>query len=230
MATTGTISATDYPFAEILSEAFERIQVPPLAIVQGHIDAAIRSAQLMLTEFANRGVNQYQLTRIPLALTANTAMYDLPVGTIDIWSAVLTRNGADTPVWPMGRLAYEYIPKKTQTGRPFNYFVDRAKTGLQTRTVALWPVPDRSTDVLNVWVWKTAQDIGSLGNTLGVSIEWVDAYAAGLAKRMARKFAPALVGELSVEAEQAFMLAYGTDRERAPLRLRVRGYTRRGRA
>lgn len=228
MATSGTIT-TDYQFAEIMSEAFERCQIPPLAIVQEHIDACVRSAQLMLVEFGNRGVHQYQLSHTTIDLEAGEPTYNLPVGTIDLWSAVLTRDGSDTPVWPMGRQAYEYIPKKSQTGRPFNYFVDRATTGLQLRTVTLWPVPDRSTDVLKVWVWKSAQDVGSIGNTLAVAPEWVDAYAAGLAKRMARKFAPGLVGELTSEAEQAFSLAHGTDRERAPLRLRMRGYTRRGR-
>jgi hypothetical protein len=162
-------------------------------------------------------------------MVAEQATYNLPAGTVDLWSAVLRRSGSDTPVWPMGRMAYEFIPDKTQTGRPFNYFVDRAKTGTTTRTVTLWPVPDNDTDTLECWVWEFAQDAGKIGQTLSVAKEWVDAYAANLAKRLCVKFAPHKYAMLASEAEMAFSLAKGTDRERAPLRLRMSGYVRRGR-
>lgn len=230
MATSET-RTFDPQFNELLTEAFERIQIQPRDVVQDHIEAALRSANLMLIDFANRGVLAYQLVQATINLEAGEPTYDLPAGTIDAWSVILRRDNQDVPVWPMGRSTYHQLPDKTNTGRPFNYFTDRAKTGLNTRTITLWPVPDRDSDTLELWVWKFAEDAGTMSNTTGIAKEWFDAYAAGLAARLARKYPPKVgtVAELKAEADVAFYIAKGTDRERAPLRIRVRGYCGRGR-
>lgn len=226
MATSGTRDFTP-TFADMLSEAFSRIQIRAANVVEEHITEAIRSANLMLIDFGNRGVQQYQLIESTLALTATDATYDLPAGTIDVWHAIYRRDDSDTPIWPISRSDYHSIPDKTNPGRPFNFFVAREPVGDDTRTITFWPVPDRADSVL-LWVWVQPESVEKMNETLGISKEWFDAYAAALAARLGRKFAPALVNDLSSEAGVAFLAARSATRERRDLRIRGRGPFRRG--
>ena len=88
-------------FPQLLAESFSRILIRPLQITQEHIVEALRSANLMLIEFQNHGVNQFQLIEQTIDLEEDEATYDLMEGAIDVWSAVHRRDGLDTPVWPM---------------------------------------------------------------------------------------------------------------------------------
>lgn len=212
-------------FPQLLSEAFSRILIRPLQITQEHILEAIRSANLMLIEFQNHGVNQFQLIEQTITLVDGQATYDLMEGAIDAWSVVHRRDDLDTPVWPMARTDYQRIPDKDNEGRPFNYFVERGKTGITERTITLWPVPDRDGDELVLWVWARGED-QTFNINAPMAFEWFDAYASNLAKRMAEKYAPKLYDQKEKLADRAFDLAYGSDRERAPARFRFRGYTR----
>ena len=232
MATSGTFTFNP-EFAELMTEAYSRLQIRGAQIQQEHIDEALRSASLLLVDFSNRGVNQYQLTQTDITLVPGQAVpqtYNLPAGAIDVWHAVIRRDGSDTPLWPMARQSYEDIPNKSETGRPYNYTTNRNVNGVATRTVTLWPVPDRA-DTLRLWVWRFAEDQIGIEQNVGIAKEWFDAYASELTARLGRKFPPAnaSVRELKIEAIVAFKAAQGTNRERAPLRLRARGYVHRGR-
>lgn len=225
MAVSGTRTFAPQ-FAELLAEAFARIQIRGAAITQDHIDEAIRSANLMFVAGVNGGTQQFNLVQSSLTLTAGTATYNLPTGALDIWSAIYRKDDQDTPVWPFSRTDYHRIPDKTNQGRPFNYFVDKGKVGGTLRTVSLWPTPDTTNDELNCWFLMRTQDATSLIEDLSVAYEWFDVYAAELTARLAEKFAPALVGEKRTLAESAYALATTGERERAPVRLRMRGYHR----
>lgn len=227
MATSNT-RTFDPQFAELLGEAFARINVQPRDITQEHIDQGVRSTNLTFIHFANRVQHQFQMAQLSVATVANQATYDLGAGVLDVFAMVHRRDGLDTPMWPISRSDYLTIPDKTNNGRPLDYVVERGKTGIIQRTVTVWPTPDR-VDALVYWAVRKPEDVTGLPDNLGVAWEWFDAYSAELAKRMARKFAPSLVAELRVEAEEAFQIAKAADRERAPLRLRMVGYGRRGR-
>ncbi len=223
---TSAVRLFDPTFADLLSESFARCLIRPAVVNQEHIDEAMRSANLTFIKMAAISQMQFQMQEVTLSLVEGTATYDLPSGALEPWSAVLRKDSQDTPVWPMSRVNYQRIPDKTNEGRPFNYFSERGKVGNDQRTVTLWPVPDTTGDELLVWCVMRPEDVTAMPETLGIAWEWFDAYAAELARRIARKFAPELVGELSAEAAEAVGLAKHTDRERAPLRLRVRGWTR----
>lgn len=231
MATSGTFTFNP-EFATLMTEAYSRLQIRGAQIQQEHIDEALTSANLLLIDFANRGVHQYELTQVDVTLDPSQNVpqtYDLPAGTIDVWHAVIRRDGSDTPIWPMARQSYEDIPNKDETGRPYNYTTNRNVVGAATRTITLWPVPDRA-DTLRLWVWKFAQDQVGIEQNVGIAKEWFDAYASELTARLGRKYPPVntSVRELKTEALAAFNAARGTNRERAPLRIRVRGYVGRG--
>lgn len=216
----------DPTFAEVLSEAFSNCGIRPQLVTSEHIDEAIRSANFALVKFSNRGVKQYSLSYRQLSLVSGTATYSLPADVIDVWAATTLRSGAETPIWPISRTDYLTIPNKTTTGRSYNYFIDKGKVGTTQRTIALWPVPDRSTDVLNYWALTRHTDVTDLSATGPMAYEWVDAYALEIAVRMALKYAPDRLDTLSILAGQAFELAYDANRERAPVRFKMRGYVK----
>ena len=221
------MTATFNPeFTEILSEAFSNAGIRPANVTGEHIVEAIRSANLLLVDFSNKGVKQYQLVFRTITVTSGVATITLPADVLDVWAANITRDGQDTPMWPISRTDYMNVPRKTQTGRMFNYFVDKGKEGTTARVVYLWPTPDRSTDVFTYWAWVRNSDENLVSQTSPMSYEWLDAYAAGLAVRIARKFAPDRLADLVPLASDAFLNARYADRERAPTRFKMRGYNR----
>lgn len=218
-------------FAELLSEAFSRIEIRPIQVEQEHIDEALRSVNFLLTEFANRGVHQFQLITQDIPTIVGEPTYELMDGALDVWHAVYSRDGSDTPIWPFSRSDYHSVPDKDAEGRPNQYFTDRGKTGNVRRTITLWPVPDR-VDTLKLWVWARADQQTSLTETAPIAHEFIDAYADGLGLRLAKKFNRLKVRELTADFygspgnPGSFDLAVTAARERSPSRFRMRGYTR----
>lgn len=213
-------------FADLLSESFSRVGIRPAVVTQEHIDEALRSAQLLLVEFSNRGVKQYQLVNQQFTTVTGQAAYTLDIGTLDVWSAICTQNNVDIPIWPMGRLDYQRIPNKENQGRPFNFFIDKGQTGNGQRIMYLWPAGENNTDVISFWAWTRTADQVAMLQTAPMAYEWFDAYAAGIAARMAEKYAPSLWEAKVMNAEKAFVFARQADRETAPTRFRMRGYCR----
>lgn len=215
-------------FAEILSEAFSRSMVRPFHATQEHLDEAIRSANFVLTSFTNKGVTQFQLVEQVITLEDGVATYDLMEGALDAWHVMYRREGmTDTPVWPMARSDYHSLPDKDSQGLSNQYFTDRGKTGNVARTITLWPVPDRDTDSLSVWVWCRAETVeNNISATAPIAVEFVDAYADAIALRLAKKFNEAKVAGLTKDAKESFDIAFSAARERTPARFRMRGYTR----
>lgn len=217
-------------FADILSDAFSRAEIRPQTATQEHLDEALRSANYLLTEFTNRGVNQYQLIEQVIPTVSGIATYDLVVGTVDAFHVVYRRDNADVPIWSFSRSDYHSLPNKNAAGRPTEYFTERGKEGNATRTITVWPVPDRSNDEIRLWVWVRANAQDSLAAEAPIAVEFADAFADGLALRLAKKFNRLKVRDLTSDYMTSFLLAQSTGRERAPLRLRMRGYTKgRGR-
>ena len=214
MATSGS---TDFEpdVAEYVEEAFERCG---LEVRTGYdLKTARRSINLMLADWANRGLNQWTIEETSISLATDVGNYPggtltitvaasgsfsvaetitgssssatatitslpsatsmaitLPVGTftngetltgatsgatttlsaavdfssvrntIDILSAVVTRDGTDYGIGRLSRDEYLNIPKKTQSGRPSQFYLDR----LITPVLKLWPVPDGDTDIV----------------------------------------------------------------------------------
>src|SRR5262245_18783142 len=171
-------------FADILSEAFSRAEIRPQQATQEHLDEALRSANYLLTEFTNRGVNQYQLVEQEITTEAGEPTYDLMEGAIDVFHAVYRRDNADVPIWPFSRSDYHSLPNKDATGRPTEYFTERGKEGNSTRTITVWPVLDRDSDSIRLWVWCRANAQDSIAVEAPIAVELADAFDDGLALRL----------------------------------------------
>lgn len=180
--------------ADMIEEAFERCGVAPVDLNSNHIRSALRSANLVLTDWQNYGYNEYTLVKISQAMTQGDADFTLPAGGYDIFHATFKdgSNGHEREIYPISRSDYNALHDKTQQGEPDRYFVDRSTfTGEDpASTVYLYQTPDSSSDTLEIWYLRKQYDAGTLQNNLDMSPAFYEAFTCGLAFHLSRKFAP----------------------------------------
>ena len=141
MATSGSkdfeLDVSDY-----IEEAFERCG---LEVRTGYDQkTAKRSLNLMLAEWANRGLNQWTIKNRTVTMIAGTGNYTLDADVIDVLSVVVRRDNTDFALERLSRDEYLSIPNKTTQSRPNQFFLDRQTTPV----LKLWPVAENSTDVV----------------------------------------------------------------------------------
>src|SRR5277367_1691307 len=93
MATPGQSSGTQLFFPsnlEILFEAFDRIRVRPTEVTTHQLTSARRSLNLLMVEWANKGVNLWEFVQAQLTLVPNQATYTLPSNLVTITEMFLT--------------------------------------------------------------------------------------------------------------------------------------------
>ena len=97
MATSGTVAFRP-DVEEIISEAYERCGIDPQTRTGDQAVSARRSLNLLFSEWANRGINYWTVSKNTLTLVKDqTTPYTLPEGTIDIIDAVVSdSSGTDT--------------------------------------------------------------------------------------------------------------------------------------
>lgn len=205
----------DPQLAEILDEAYERIGLDPQQITLRHIISARRSMNLMLKDWFNQGVRQWAIDLQTFDMTLGATQFTPPDGTIDIFDMVLRRDGTDVEMYPIGRHDYQLIVTKDQQGRPDRYFVDRQITPV----VNFWQAGENTTDQIRYYRFVQLQDAGRANNVLNIPDRFAEAFVAGLAAKLALKWAPDKLGILEPMAGRALDRASLEDRERAPLTL-----------
>jgi hypothetical protein len=204
--------------ADYVEEAFERCG---LEVRTGYdLRTATRSLNLMLADWANRGLNRWTMAQTSTSLTSGTADYTLGADTIDILSAVIRTgtgtNQSDISLSRLSRDGYISITNKNTTGRPTQFYVDRQINPI----VKLWPTPD-SADTYTLVYDRLVRmdDADSATNTLDVPFRFYPCLAAGLAYYLALKKAPERIQVLKAVYEEEFERAAAEDRDRATLSL-----------
>lgn len=194
---------------EYIEEAFERCGL--VAQTGYDLKSAKRSLNLLLAEWANRGLNQWTIEQTTVSLTEGTSSYTLGAETIDVLSAVVRRSNVDYSLDRISRDDYLSIPNKTQKSRPSQFFVDRQLNP----TLKVWPAPENSTDVVVIDKLVRMDDADSQINTLDIPFRFYPCLAAGLAYYIAIKRAPERVQLLKAVYEEEFERAASEDRDRA---------------
>ena len=127
-----TSNSTDFEpnVAEFIEEAYERCG---LELRTGYdLKSARRSINLMLAEWANRGLNQWTISEATQTVTEGTREYTLDSSVIDILDVVLRRTEGstttDTQMSRVSRSEYINIPTKGTKARPNQYFLDKQNT------------------------------------------------------------------------------------------------------
>tara|TARA_A100000172_G_scaffold63276_1_gene42642 strand:+ start:532 stop:1218 length:687 start_codon:yes stop_codon:yes gene_type:complete len=204
--------------AEYIEEAFERCGTE---VRTGYdLKTARRSLNLLLADWANRGLNRWTIAQTSQSLTAGTANYSLGADTIDILSAVIRTdagesNQSDITISRISRDQYITIPSKNTQARPSQFYVDRQINP----TVKLWPTPDLSTYTLVFDRLVRMDDADAAQNTLDMPFRFYPCLAAGLAYYISIKRAPDRMQMLKAIYEEEFERAAAEDRDRASLNL-----------
>lgn len=195
--------------ADYVEEAFERCG---LEVRTGYdLKTAKRSLNLMLAEWANRGLNQWTIKERTLTLTQGTGNYTIAPDTIDILSVVVRRDGTDFSLDRLSRDEYLNVPEKTQQSRPNQFFLDRQISPV----LKLWPVPENSTDVVYYNALTRMDDAVTQDGSLDVPFRFYPCLAAGLAYYISLKRAPNRTQLLKSVYEEEFERAMTEDRDRA---------------
>ena len=195
--------------AEYIEEAFERCG---LEVRTGYdLKTARRSLNLMLAEWANRGLNQWTIKQRTLSLVKSDGQYDLGTDVIDVLSVVVRRDDTDFSVERISRDTYLSIPNKTTEGRTNQFFLDRQITP----NLKIWPIPENSTDVIHYDALTRIDDADTQVNTLDVPFRFYPCLAAGLAYYISMKKAPERIQLLKAAYEEEFQRAMTEDRDRA---------------
>ena len=195
--------------ADYVEEAFERCG---LEVRTGYdLKTAKRSLNLLLADWANRGLNQWTIKQRSQALVQGTGNYNLDKDIIDILSVVVRRDGTDYSLERLSRDEYLTIPTKTTQSRPNQFFLDRQLTP----SLKLWPVPENSTDVVYYDALTRMDDADVYTNTMDLPFRFYPCLAAGLAYYIAFKRAPPRIQVLMPFYEEEFQRAPEVDRDRA---------------
>jgi hypothetical protein len=218
MTTSGTKSF-ELDVSDYIEEAYERCGIE---VRTGYDQrTARRSLNLVLADWANRGLNQWTIVQDAVTVTQGQASYTLDASVIDVIQSVIrnTTGAGNTQQYDltMERVSREYytnIPNKLTQGRPVQLFVDRQIIPV----LYVWPVPDR-TYYMEINKLVRMDDASAGINTMQMPFRFYPCLAAGLAYYLAIKKAPDRVQMLKAVYDEEFNRAATEDRDRASLSL-----------
>lgn len=213
MTTSGT-----YTWQPSLGEttvyAFNLIGIRPASLLAEHLDSARMAANMMLASFSNNGTNLWAVTKVTTPLVAGTATYSVDPNVVVMLDAYIQYGSPaiDRIIMPVSRSEYASYAQKSQQGAPTVFWNDR----LLSPTVTLWPTPDGNQANLVYYAIMRLQDANMNGTeTLDVPQIWLEAFAFGLAVRLALIWAQDKVALLKPFADQAYQAAVDTNVETA---------------
>ena len=231
MTTSGT-AAFNLELKDIIEEAFERCGAE---LRTGYdLRTARRSMNLLFADWANRGINLWTVEEGQISLVQGQETYNLPVDTVDLLEHVIrtdagsTSNQADLTISRISVSTYATIPNKLTQGRPIQVWINRQSgavtpTGANPPTINVWPTPDNAQPYTFVyWRLRRIQDAGVGGTaTQDIPFRFLPCLTAGLSYYLALKIPDALprLQVLKDMYDEAWELAAGEDREKAPDRL-----------
>lgn len=220
MATSGTV-AFRLDVEQIITEAYERCGIDAQTRTGYQAVSARRSLNLLFSEWANRGINYWTLQNNTVSLVDGQTQYTLPVGTIDLIDVVVRETVgstiSDTVLQRMSIADYNQLPNKTDEGKPSQYMLNKQYTPV----MYLWQVPDSSTAYsLVYWSINQLEDITASNEDADIPYRWSDCICAGLATKLALKFAPDRFQILDQLYERTFDLAAATDNDGVSMRVR----------
>ena len=213
-----TSSSKDFELdvSDYIEEAFESCG---LEVRTGYdLKTAKRSLNLMLADWANRGLNRWTIQQTTTTTSSGTLEYNLGTDTIDVLSAVIRTgtgtNQSDTTLTRLSRDAYINVPNKNTQAKPNQYYIDRQINPV----LKLYPTPDDTYSIVYDRLVRM-DDADTFTNTLDMPFRFYPCLSAGLAYYIALKRAPERIQMLKAVYEEEFERAAAEDRDRASLSL-----------
>ena len=219
MTTSGTYTFNP-SLGEITLYAYNLCGLRNTSLLQEHMEAARMAANMLCSNWSNRGVNLWAVDLVTVPLVAAQSTYNVDLNTVMILDAYMQiDNGGGAPIdriiMPVSRTEYASYPNKEQEGFTTTFWFDRLIS--PNPTITLWPVPDGSSaQYLKYYRVRQIQD-AALQNGVQVEIPylWMDAFAYGLAARLAVIWAPDKMALLKPLADEAYNVAAEQNIEQA---------------
>jgi hypothetical protein len=226
-----TTTSTDFnlDLNAIVEEAFERCGAE---LRSGYdLRTARRSLNLLLLDWANRGINLWTVEQGQKVLNYNQDTYDIPVDTVDLLDHVIRTgtgtNQTDITITRISGSVYSAIPNKNATGRPIQVWVNRQTGATDSLNVTsypqfvVWPKPDNSTTYTFVyWRLRRMFDVGNGINGQDIPYRFLPCMVAGLAFMLSMKLpgAEARTQMLKADYDEYWVRAAEEDRDKSPVR------------
>ena len=205
MALSGTSTFT-LTVNDVIQEAYDRIGGDP--ILGYDVRSARRSMNIMFSDWANRGYNQWTVEYKTLAITTATIQYTLDYDTVDIINANMQiSDGTEYAMTALGLNDYALIANKTTSARPTQYYLQR----LATPVIKIYPAPDQNYTMTYYRMRKiediTASTVSGVEQNIDVPFRAFECMCAGLAYYLSKKrvgIAAATQQILKVDYEEAY--------------------------
>ena len=189
MATSGTYTF-NLDLGDVMEEAYERCGLE----LRSGFDyrTARRSLNLLMLDWQNRGLSLWTVKGATETLTPGQGAYPLTSEKLDVVEAFMRTNAGDTTKQSdltMQRISiaqYSHQTNKLLQGRPIQYWVERAPSGI---TINVWPVPDSAqTWTFGYYYMERIEDAGSPASLeMNIPPTFLTCLTAGLAYMIALK-------------------------------------------
>jgi hypothetical protein len=205
MATSNT-ATFNITVNDVIQEAYDRIGGDP--ILGYDVRSARRSMNIMFSDWANRGYNQWTVELKNEALSTGTTDYTLDYDTVDIINAnIVDSDGVEYSMTRLGVNDYAAISNKTTQSRPTQFYLQR----LSTPVVKIYPAPDQAYTLRYYRMRKiqdiTASTVDGVQQNVDVPFRAFECMCAGLAYYLSKKrtsIPAATRAELKLDYEQAY--------------------------
>ena len=119
MTTSGTY-AFNPSLGELVLYAFNVAGIRNTALLQEHMNSARMATNMMLSRWANQGVNLWKVDLVTVPLVQGQATYTVDPQTVVILDAYMTTvsgsTSTDRIILPISRTEYSTYPNKAQQG------------------------------------------------------------------------------------------------------------------
>tara|TARA_A100001391_G_scaffold127744_1_gene87388 strand:- start:176 stop:859 length:684 start_codon:yes stop_codon:yes gene_type:complete len=211
--TTSNTATFNLTVNDCIQEAFDRIGGDP--ILGYDVRSARRSLNIMFSDWANRGYNQWTVELKDLSISKSTTEYTLDYDTVDIINANVLDGSTEYSMTRLGLNDYAAISNKTTESRPTQFYLQR----LNTPVIKIYPAPDKAYTIRYYRMRKiqdiTASTVDGVQQTFDIPFRAFECMCAGLAYYLSKKrvnIDQAQRAELKMDYEQAYQrLVAGDD-------------------
>jgi len=217
MATSGTYNFNP-GLGELTLYAYNLIGIRNTAVLQEHMEAARMASNMLCARWSNQGVNLWAVDLVTVPLVTDVATYPVDGNTVTMLDAYVQNDDSganiDRLILPISRTEYASYPNKEQQGFPTVFWFDR----LLSPSVTLWPVPntDNGPQYLKYYRVTQIQDSGlQNGQTVDIPYLWLEAFAYGLALRLAQIWNPQAMAMIKPMADESYQIAADQNIEQA---------------
>ena len=204
---------------ELTLYAYNLVGIRNTAVLQEHMEAARMASNMLCSRWSNMGVNLWAVDLVTTPLVTDQATYSVDANTVAILDAYVQNDDSganiDRIILPVSRTEYASYPNKEQQGFPTVYWFDRLisssrSTGSAGPSVTLWPVPNTDNGPQSLKYYRVRQIQDSAlqnGQTVEIPYLWLEAFAYGLALRLAQIWNPQAVAMIKPMADESYQIA-----------------------